>query len=235
MPVSSSAQLTLLPWLLGWEPAAERTTLAAGLHAGSCAGIAWALRSELRALDRRTTGILAATSVPAAVAGLLAADAVEARLGRPPQLAVLLAGAGVLLWAADGRPQQVTAVAPKHAAGAALAQVVALVPGVSRAGATLTVLRAGEVERAVAVHFSLLMSLPITAGAAGLSLLRSRRPPWRQLTVGLPVAAVAAAVTTRVQVSRPERSLRAAALYRLGLAAVVAVRLRSARRRKGEA
>ena len=94
---------------------------------------------------------------------------------------------------------------------------------------------AGEVERAAAVRFSLLMSLPVTAGAAGLTLLRSHRPPWRELAVGVPVAAAAAAVTASAQSRRPDRSLRAAALYRMGLAAVVVVRLRTDREQKGRA
>jgi undecaprenyl-diphosphatase len=236
VPVSSSAQLTLLPWLLGWDDAEDRTTLAAGLHAGSCLGIAWALRSDLRALDRRTAALLAAGTVPAAVAGLLAADAVEARLGRPPQLAPLLAGAGSLLWLADRGPESRTVVGPRQAAAASLAQVLALAPGVSRAGATLTVLRAGGVERRTALRFSLLMSLPVTAGAAGLTLLRSRRPPLRELAVGVPVAAVTAVAAASAQRRRPGGSARGAALYRLGLAAVVAVRLRQERRSsKGEA
>jgi hypothetical protein len=64
VPVSSSAQLVLLPWLLGWTPARDRTTFAAGLHAGSCLGIAWALRGELRALDRRTLLLVAGASLP---------------------------------------------------------------------------------------------------------------------------------------------------------------------------
>jgi undecaprenyl-diphosphatase len=229
--VSSSAQLTLLPWLLGWEQPGDRTTFAAGLHAGSCAGVAWALRADLRALDARTAVLLAATSVPAAVAGLLAADVVESRLGRPPQLAALLAGAGALLWIADRQPEEAATVGARQAAGAALAQVVALAPGVSRAGATLTVLRAAGVERVAATRFSLLMSLPVTAGAAALTLARARRPPLRELAVGVPVAAVAAAAAATAQERRPGRSARGAALYRLGLAAVVAVRLRSAGQR----
>jgi hypothetical protein len=106
VPVSSSAQLVLLPWLLGWPPARDRTTFAAGLHAGSCLGIAWAMRGELRALDRRTALLVAGASLPAAVAGALAADAVEERLGRPSQLAALLAVAGLGMWAVDARAER---------------------------------------------------------------------------------------------------------------------------------
>jgi len=83
VPVSSSAQLTLLPWLLRWEQPEDRTTFAAALHAGSCLGLTVALRRDLTTLDRRTAKLVLLTSLPAAAAGLLAQDAVERRLGRP--------------------------------------------------------------------------------------------------------------------------------------------------------
>jgi undecaprenyl-diphosphatase len=228
VPVSSSAQLVLLPWLLGWEQPADRTTFAAGLHAGSCLGIAWALRRELLALDRRTLSLVAAATVPAAAAGLLAADAVEERLGRPPQLAALLASAGALLWWADARDGQ-RAVGRREAAYAGLAQVVALVPGVSRSGATLTALRLAGVDRQAAQRFTLLLSLPVTAGAAVLTLARTPGPRLlpavRLLAPGAVTAAVAGATTVTALDTRGAGVVRAAALYRLGLAAVTARRL----------
>lgn len=241
VPVSSSAQLVLLPWLLGWAPPVDRTTFAAGLHAGSCVGIGWSLRSELRALDGRTALLIAGTSVPAALAGLVAADAVEARLGRPPQLAALMAGAGALMWWVDARAcrreaaqgryvgahSADPAVPVRAAVLAGCAQVLALVPGVSRSGATLTALRAAGVERAEAERFSLLMSLPVTAGAATWTLVRARAAP-RGTGPGATAAALAGALAARRLASHPGTPLRGAALYRLGFAAVVAVRLRRA-------
>ena len=220
VPVSSSAQLTLLPWLLGWEPPADRTGFAAALHAGSCVGIAAVVGRP----DRRTAALVAATSVPAAVAGLLAADRVEARLGRPPQLAALLAGAGALLWAADRWSPRDRQVGVREATLAAAAQVAALVPGVSRSGATLTALRLAGVERSAAQRFSMLMSLPVTAGAAGLTLARSRALT-PQIVVGAGTSAVSSAVATVVLNRRGGDSASAPALYRLALAAIVARRL----------
>lgn len=221
MPVSSSAQLTLLPWLLHWEPPADRTGFAAALHAGSCAGLLVALRRDIAALDRRTATWLALSCVPAGIAGLVAQDVVERRLGRPAPTAALLAGAGVLMWVADRRPEQ-RGVGPREAAVAAAAQVAALAPGVSRTGATLTALRAMGVRREAAVRFSMLMSLPVTAGASGLTVARAgRRPPV------LPTALSAGAAL--VAGSSPRGSGRwvsAAAVYRLGFATAVAVRLR---------
>jgi undecaprenyl-diphosphatase len=227
IPVSSSAHLALLPWLLDWDEPSDRTTLAAGLHAGSCVGIAWALRDALRELSAPEIGVLAAASVPAAVAGLLAGEVVEARLGTRPQLALLLATAGVVLWLADRSPQE-HGVRGRDAAAAAVAQVAALAPGVSRSGATLSALRLLRVERASAERFTLLMSLPITAGAAALSLLRAERADLRALArplaAGIPAAAASAAMSTRGQARRAAVPVTAAALYRLGLAAVVAAR-----------
>ncbi|MHB8961306.1 MAG: undecaprenyl-diphosphate phosphatase [Candidatus Limnocylindrales bacterium] len=284
VPVSSSAQLALVPELLGWEQPADRTGFAAGLHAGSCLGLAWALRDDLRRLTLPEVLVLGAVSLPAAAAGAVAADAVEQRLGRPPQLAALLAAAGALMWWVDARaersatprtpgtahdaglavtvrphrpcaPLTVTpdsrratgttsadpvrpadamrpagsGVPPRAAAAAALAQVVALVPGVSRSGAALTALRACGVDRASAERFSLLMSLPITAGAAALTLARADRAALHDLgpglAAGVPSAAAAAALTATRRRAHPGRPLTGAAVYRLALAAAVAVRL----------
>ena len=247
VPVSSSAQLVLLPWLLGWEQPTDRTTFAAGLHAGSCLGITWALRRDLLALDRRTLALVAAATVPAAVAGLVGADAVEERLGRPPQLAGLLAAAGALLWWADARgggravrgtpcgSSSSRSVGPREAAYAGLAQVAALVPGVSRSGATLTALRLAGVEREAAQRFTLLLSLPVTSGAAVLTLARTPKlaAAVRQLAPGAVAAAVAGATTVTALDTRGGGVVRGAALYRLGLAAVIARQLRRRRTQEG--
>lgn len=235
VPVSSSAQLVLLPWLLGWQQPADRTTFAAALHGGSTLGVAFALRRDLRELattraGRRHTLLLAASSLPAALAGAALHDAVERRLGRPPQLAALLATAGAVLWAADRRAQDVGRVDARQAAAAGLAQVTALAPGVSRTGATLTALRLCRVERAEAARFSLLMSLPVTAGAAALTLARADRSTTRALaapaSAGVLAAAVSGGLAATAWRRRPAGSATLPAVYRLGLAAVVAARLR---------
>lgn len=222
VPVSSSAQLTLLPWLLRWDAPEDRTSFAAALHAGSCLGLAMALHKDLRSLTPGTAARLALTAVPAAVAGAVAQDAVEQRLGGPGSTAALLAAAGIVLWACDRGPQ-VRSVGAREARWAALAQVLALAPGVSRSGATLSALRATGVRREEAVRFSMLMSLPITAGAAALTVARARSAPAALPVV---VSGVTALATARVVSGGSRRVLSGAALYRLGVATVVAVRLR---------
>jgi undecaprenyl-diphosphatase len=115
-----------------------------------------------------------------------------------------------------------------------LAQVRRSCPGVSRQGAVLTALRLQGVSRAPAARTSLLMSLPLTAGAALLPLARADRATLRELAplvrAGLPAAALSGALSASAWRRRPAGSTTPAAVYRLGLAAAVAVRLRAARR-----
>jgi undecaprenyl-diphosphatase len=220
VPVSSSAQLHLLPWLAGWPAVDERTTVAAGLHLGSAVGLAAALRPGPGEL----TAVLP-TTVPAAVAGLLTQELVERRLGRPGPTAALLAAAGVALLVADRRPASHPVTGTDRAV-AGVAQVVALAPGVSRAGATLTALRLRGVRRDDALRTSLVMSLPVTVGAAVLTAARSRRTP--ALVPSL-VAGVASFATAR-NVVGSSRLYSGSALYRLALAGAVAARLRKENR-----
>lgn len=133
-----------------------------------------------------------------------------------------MGAAGVLLWVADRRPAE-RSVGGREAAVASLAQVAALVPGVSRSGATLTALRALRVKREDAMRFSMLMSLPITAGAAALTMLRARTVPRAVPTL---LSGVAAGVTAGVASGGSHRLVSGAALYRLGVATAVAFRLR---------
>lgn len=207
--------------MLRWEPDREATTFAAGLHAGSAVGIAASLRKDLKGLEPRTRSLLLLSCLPAAAAGFLGQDAVERRLGSPGPTAALLAGAGALMWMADQRPQT-RGVGAREAVAASLAQVVALAPGVSRSGATLTALRALGVRREDAARFSTLMALPVTLGAAALTVARGRQAPAL-----IPTAlAAAASFTTAVRVDRASRGfLSGSALYRAALAAAVAVRL----------
>jgi undecaprenyl-diphosphatase len=171
--------------------------------------------------------------VPAAVAGLALQDVVEQRLGTTRGIAAGLVLGGAALWWADtrtssrdhGKPGDAIATARFpgspgwDAAGAlvvpALAQVVALVPGVSRQGAVLTALRARGVERAEAARTSLLMSIPVTLGASGLTAVRARALP--PLVPALAAAATAYAATRRARWTG--NATKAAVVVRMGMAA----------------
>jgi undecaprenyl-diphosphatase len=203
---------------------ADRTGFAAGLHAGSTVGLAVALRDDLRRLPPPRVRRLVLSAVPAAAVGALAHGVVERKLGRPAATAALLAGSGVLLALAD-RSTGERLPDDADVAMASLAQTTALVPGVSRAGATLTALRARGVDREAAVRLSLLMSLPVTAGAAALTAVRARQAPPLVPTAMAGLGAYAAARRLH-----PTRGwVVGSVLYRLGVSAAVAVRLRRER------
>ena len=208
VPVSSSAHLLAVPRLLGWahvldDPALHRA-LATALHAGTALAALAVSGPDLLRADagerRRLASLFVVGSLPSAVAGALLADRVDASLGRPAQVAALLAGAGLLLGTVDAAAPQRTpypGIAPRHVAAMALAQALALAPGVSRAGATLTAARAVGLDRPAAHRASALLGLPVTVGAAAYSLvtadragLAARRTP---LLVGVATAAVSGA------------------------------------------
>jgi undecaprenyl pyrophosphate phosphatase UppP len=159
-------------------------------------------------------------TVPAAAVGYVAQDTVERRLGGPRTTAAIGAVAGIALWRADHNPQD-RPLTTRTAGMAGVAQVAALAPGVSRAGASMTALRSRRVPRGEAARFSLLMSLPITVGGAALTAVRSKALPP---VVPVVVAGVTSAALARRLSSGSRGVIALSALYRLGVAWAVARR-----------
>jgi undecaprenyl-diphosphatase len=198
LPVSSSAHVAAVPWLLGWEvaewPAARRKELEVALHAGAAVALAPAL---LRALpDART---LALSLAPPVVAGFVFERAIEERLGGPGTLAFgLLAGAASMA-AADFVPARRSSAEWRDATALGLAQAAALAPGVSRTGATLAVARALGYSRPDASALSFGVAGPVLAGATALKAFRlaRRKAPAGERRVAA-VGALAAFAGTRV-------------------------------------
>jgi len=169
VPVSSSGHVAALPWLLRWEVAgwdgARRKQLEVALHAGAGVALLIVLRPA-----RVRPALLAAATLPPAVVGFVLERRIEERLGTPATLAAgLLAGAGALVLA-DRSPATRRAADAGFRDGLALgcAQTAALMPGVSRNGATLAAARARGFGRADASRLSWEVALPILAGASAL-------------------------------------------------------------------
>jgi undecaprenyl-diphosphatase len=193
LPVSSSGHLVLVPELLGWPYARLdpelRKAFEVAVHAGTAAALAVALRDEVAeaaagALDARRMLGTALAFLPPAVAGVVLEDAIERRAGAPARVAAAQVVAGLVLAAADLRPTDRTypeAGALDHLL-LGLAQAAALVPGVSRNGATLTMARLRRLDRPAASRLSRHAALPIIAGAAVLKSVRLGR---RGLPTGL--------------------------------------------------
>jgi undecaprenyl-diphosphatase len=236
-PVSSSGHLVLLPWLLGWDR--DGTAFDAALHVGTAAGAAAQVRSDVPLLlaDRARLGrLLVAAELPAVLVGGLAHRRLARTANDPRRVALRLAGFGAALAIADRRGPVRTGITAGQVAGMAVAQAVALAPGVSRSGATITAARMLGVDRTTATRFSVWMSMPISIGAAGRSLaavppaeLRGLRQP---LLAGIATSALAGALSARVVLHRVGRhGYSSYAAYRLVVAA--AVLLLDAARRRG--
>jgi undecaprenyl-diphosphatase len=249
VPVSSSAHVALVPWLAGWERGpgwtpARRKELEVALHAGTGVGLAWVLRREaalaLRSLDRRRFALHACALLPPVVAGGLLERPIEERLGTPGATAAGLVLGAAMLAAAD------VAGAGRRAAGDAglgdglmlgLAQAAALVPGVSRRGATLAAARLRGFARADAGALSWEVALPVLVAATVRKASRVvAAPPPPVERRALAVGAVASLVATLATGPALLRAVERApwwpyACERLVLAGAVALRTLRGRRR----
>jgi undecaprenyl-diphosphatase len=243
VPVSSSAHVALVPWLLGWQrelDPARRKELEVLLHAGTGIALGWVLRREalgaLRRLDaRRVVLHLLALGIPSAV-GLALEEEIEVRLGTPEAAAAGLAAGALLLLAADALPEgSRTAVGagPVDGLVLGLAQAAALAPGVSRRGATLAAARIRGYSRGEAGSLSWEVALPVLAAATALKGRRVlANPPAREVRGALGAGASAASTLLAAPLLRAvERGpWWPFAAERLGLAALTVARSRRCRR-----
>lgn len=182
LPISSSGHLALTPYVFGWDPPGLAFDVA--LHIGTLAAVIWYFRAEWKKLiasgwevlrtrrattdeERRVIYLVIAT-VPGAIGGLLLEDLAETTFRSPYLVATMLIVMGIVLWLVDRKASMVRVLPGmrwRDALLIGLAQVLALVPGVSRSGSTITAGRALGFSRESAAVFSFLMSMPITAAA----------------------------------------------------------------------
>lgn len=186
-PVSSSGHLILVPWIFGWGAIGDadlQKTFDVALHVGTLIGALIYFRSDvaryaaawfrsirarrLSTPDERIAWALVVGTIPGAAVGALFEDVIQDKLGAPWLIAVMLVAFGVLLVLVDRRSRSDRAfgtIGPKDGLLLGTAQALALQPGVSRSGVTITAARAMGLDRESAARFSFLLSLPIIAGA----------------------------------------------------------------------
>jgi undecaprenyl-diphosphatase len=251
LPVSSSGHLILVPWLFGWhDPFIDSLAFSVMLHVATLLALLLYFRRDwlrlvpagLAALrersfrgdpDRRLAWLLAASTIPAVIAGVLLNDAIETTFREPRLVAVTLVVGAAILWLADRlgrRDRGVADVTFAAAIGIGAAQALALVPGISRSGISISAGLAVGLDREAAARFSFLMATPITFGA-GLWEIRKLLTgeagvdvavgPLVAGMLGALVAGLAAiALTLRYLRTHPTTIF---VVYRLALAAVVVV------------
>jgi len=188
LPISSSAHLILLPWLFGWQdPLLNSLTFDVALHIGTLVAVVayfWSdWMSLLKAVPQLARpqqsqpammlwAVIIAT-IPAAIAGILFQKPIEAYFRSPLQIAVLLAVMGIVIALIDRRStseRELPALTWRDAVWIGLAQTLALMPGVSRSGSTMSAGRALKFDRAAAARFSFLLSMPITLAAVVMKI-----------------------------------------------------------------
>ncbi|MEM7433022.1 MAG: undecaprenyl-diphosphate phosphatase [Pseudomonadota bacterium] len=242
LPISSSGHLVLVPSIFGWSDQGMAFDVA--VHFGSLLAVLVYFREDVARLifgasevlrgrldtqtSRAAFGIGLAT-IPAAVAGLLLAGWISANLRSPAVVVATLAGYAVLMWAADhfGRKSRsYSDITIRDAFLIGCAQALALVPGTSRSGATITAGLALGLKRADAARFSFLLAVPVILLAAGyetFTLVRSDLPvDWASMALGAGVAAIVAYVSIEFFMRFVNRvGLLPFALYRLVLAGVL--------------
>jgi undecaprenyl-diphosphatase len=245
LPISSSAHTQLIPWLAGWDSARageERRSFELALHGAAALALALEmagpLRRELGLPGAR--GALTATLAlaPPAVAGLALRSTIERRLSGPRACAAALICGAVAMAVADERAGErgrgTADAGPRDGLALGLAQALALAPGVSRNGATLTVARARGFSRAGAQRLSWAAGLPVMAGASAadtvLALRQGQPSGGRGALIG---GAAAAFVSTRLsarwfQARLERRPLWPFAVYRCLLGGLILLRARRA-------
>lgn len=201
LPISSSGHLALVPWLFGWNDFADVTNGASiekafdtALHLGTLVAVLFYLRTELVGYVRegirivvspqradkqmgKRAWLFVASAIPAGIAGAIGQQWITDKLGTPVLIAVSLVFFGLLLLWADRQQgtRDVDTFTRKDALLIGLAQVLALNPGTSRSGITITAARKFGFSRDAAARVSFLMSVPVIGGAVVFSLVKLLR------------------------------------------------------------
>jgi len=241
LPISSSGHLIVVPALLGWPDQGLGFDIA--VHVGTLGAIVIYFRREIVDLgwalfhtDRRefklAWSIIVAT-VPLGLAGLAFGDYVAGTLRSPALIAGTTAGFGVLLWLADrygrrGRDEH--DLGWDQALLIGLSQALALIPGTSRSGITMTMGLALGLNRAAAARFSFLLAVPAIAAAGSWEVVEFASVPapvpWATLAAAAAIAGVTAFLVVAVFLRLIERlGMLVFAVYRVLLAGVIAYAL----------
>ena len=243
LPISSTAHLVLVPWLLGWTD--QGLTFDIALHAGTLVAVlAYFARewigmvaslfggaSVAPGVDRNLLGIILAATVPGGLAGYFLESYAESVFRSPVLIAAMLMSVAGLMWIADRRRTLLRSADTITLADGliiGLAQALAVVPGTSRAGITITAGLFRNLTREAAARFSFMLATPIIGGAAlkkGLDVWQQGLPPGftpADFLVGFVVSAATGYVAIWFLLRYLQvRTLKIFIAYRLVLGAII--------------
>lgn len=222
LPISSSAHLVLPALLTDWPD--QGLAFDVGVHFGSLLAVVIYFREQLFAMATGSTHAvlhktynddldmvlkLAVATVPVVLVGLLGKDFIEAELRTLTVIACTTIGFGLLLWWSDRRPGARMTIQWRDAIIIGAAQVLALVPGTSRSGITITAALLLGLSRVPAAHFSFLLSIPTILGAQlllTLDLLEIGVGRWHELIAGGVIAGLSAYACIHAFIQLVERT-----------------------------
>jgi len=251
LPISSSGHLIIVPALLGWDdPFIDSLAFSVMLHLATLLALllyfradwlrlipAWFASLRDRSIggdpDRKLAWLLALSTMPAIIAGLFLNDLIEGTFRSLGLVAVTLLIGAAILWLAErlgSRTRHMSELGVTGAIGIGAAQALALVPGISRSGISISAGLFAGLDRESAARFSFLMATPITAGAGVFELRKVISGEAGVDVTLMPLLAgmVAALVAGLLAISLLLRFLRTNpttvfVVYRILLAAVVVV------------
>lgn len=240
LPISSSAHLVLIPWLFNWEY--QGLSFDVALHLGTLIAVIiyfwrdWLKLvvggfSNVRSTDGRLFWYLVASSIPGAAIGYLLEEQAEYAFRTPLLIAIMLIIMGIILYLADRKSRKETEIENisfKTSFLIGLSQALAIIPGVSRSGITMTTGLLTGLTRESAARFSFLLSTPIIMGAAMVKLPEVISTPGMFSTnfiVGMIVAGISGLASIHVLLRYVQsKSFLPFVWYRFALgAAVIAV------------
>src|SRR4030043_2056575 len=170
LPVSSTAHLILFPWFFNWSGEVISLAFDVALHAGPLFALIlcfWRDWIELITKKQRLFGLIVLASIPAGAAGFLLNDIIENDLRKPLIISLMLIAVGFLMLIAEKakKYKNMEKTGLKDAIIIGIAQAIAIIPGVSRSGITISAGLFRGFEREASARFSFLLSTPIIAGA----------------------------------------------------------------------
>jgi len=173
LPVSSTAHLIVFPWFLNWNGVVDTLTFDIALHAGTLLALViffWKSWRELLMERQRLLGKILLGSIPAGIAGLLLNDIVAHDLRNPIIICSMLILVGFIMLAAEKMFtfKTINEMGIRDVLFIGIAQAVAIIPGVSRSGITISAALFRGYDREEAARFSFLLATPVLAGATVL-------------------------------------------------------------------